>query len=216
MTTSLCHQASQWLCSPGHTGLHPRVGIIPASSLCAWNAAKPHPGACAGVSQSWAHLARLSPAASHPSPCPRAPRAGLGQPPPQGGVFLGKCSIPVHGSSPHSGWGGLGSLAASDLGTPWSQAQQSPSVFPICDGPGSGDVLRAQLSPNPRAEHPGEQLPWCQAPPKARGHPTLQLSSTETPSKKSRNFKDLIFSPFFLSLFYFCSNNTKILDGLVA
>lgn len=78
LTTSLCHQSSQRLCSPGHVGLHLQLEIIPASSHCAWNAAKPHPGACIGISQSWAHLSGLSPAASHLSPCPRAPESWAG------------------------------------------------------------------------------------------------------------------------------------------
>lgn len=73
LTTSLCHQTSQWLCSPEHMGLHLWVEIIPALSLCAWDAAKPHPDTCTGILQSWAHLSQLSPAAAHPLPCPRVP-----------------------------------------------------------------------------------------------------------------------------------------------
>lgn len=78
LTPSLCHQISQWLCSPGCRELHLQLEILPASSLCAWNAAKPHPAACTGISQSWAHLSGLSPEASHPSPCPGAPESWTG------------------------------------------------------------------------------------------------------------------------------------------
>lgn len=108
---------------------HLEVEIIPTSSLCleccktsSWH---PH----------WDFTELTSPESTQPcsfspstlSQCPRD--LGWASQHLKGQVFLGKCSIPVRGSSPHSGWGGLGSPAAPYLG---SLLEPSPAKPPLC------------------------------------------------------------------------------------
>lgn len=63
---------------------------------------------------------------------------------------------------------------------------------PACDSPGSGDARGCSRTLSP-----------CTA-------MATPLLAAETPSKQSRNCKDLLFFLFyFFSLFYFCSNKTK-------
>lgn len=130
LSTSLCHQTSQWLCSPGHMGLQLRVEI-----------SQPHPFPL-GMLQNLvlapvlgfhrAGFTWLSSALQllilHLVPWPQ--RAGLGQPPPQERVFLEEGSIPVCDSSPYCGWGGLGSPAVPYLGTPLEPSPAKPLCVP--------------------------------------------------------------------------------------